>query len=70
MNDAALDMSLTELQQQCADLCIVLSAVTGCPERLARLRSALLEELRELQAKVVRTMALLNARERLDRMEG
>jgi hypothetical protein len=54
-----LEAILLDLQHNCADLATVLGLVATCPERLARVRPALLQTLRAVRPKFDRVITRL-----------
>ena len=58
-DDEALEAILLDLQGNMADLATVLGLVAGCPDRLARVKPALLMTLRAVRPKLDRVITRL-----------
>jgi hypothetical protein len=68
-DDDATQAILQTLQHDCADAATVLGLVASCPDRLARVKPALLLQLRRMQPTLASVIAVLSGREHPDDRE-
>ena len=61
-DDPTTPAILQTLQHDCADAATVLALVAGCPDRLARVKPALLLQLRRMQPTLDGVIAVLSER--------